>query len=186
MDDANAEDPRREVIDGIEQPRELHFARHVYDWVTRLVARPSEALLLAARGHTLRRWTVPRDSFPKDNPGYHQWRDACTSMHARETERILIDTDYPRDIIDRVNSLILRRNWQNDAEGRTLEDADCLAFLETKLARYLDDWDDEKTVNILRGTLRKMTPQAITLACSLNLDPRCADLLRRAAEFAQP
>jgi len=180
IDDANAEDPRTEAADGVDQPRELLFARRVYEWVTRLVTDPPEALLLAARAHTLRRWMMPRDRYPMTNLGYHEWRDACATFHAQEAERILRDVGYPRTAIDRVTALITKQNWESDSEGRTLEDADCLAFLESKLHHYLDEWDEEKAIRILRRTLRKMTPQGRTLAAALKLDPRCLELLRRA------
>jgi hypothetical protein len=166
IDDANAEDPRTEAVNGVDQPRELLFARRVHEWVMRLAADPPEALLLAARAHTLRRWMVPRDRYPMTNIGYHEWRDACATFHAQETERILRDVGYPQDAIDRVTALITKQDWESDPDARTLEDADCLAFLESKLHRYLDEWDEKKTIGILRRTLK--------------LDPRCIELLRRA------
>jgi len=61
-----------------------------------------------------------------------------------------------------------------------LEDADCLVFLETKLDRYLDEWEEKKTVNILKKTIRKMTPAGKELSGSLRLSARCLELLRRA------
>jgi hypothetical protein len=180
IDAANAEDPRTEAANGADQPRELLFARRVYDWVTRLVTDPSETLLLAARAHTLRRWMVPRDRYPMTNLGYHEWRDACAAFHAQEAERILLDVGYPRATIDRVKAHITKQNWESDPDGRALEDADCLVFLETKLESYLDEWDEKKTVNILKNTLRKMTPAGKELAGGLRLSGRCAELLRRA------
>lgn len=180
IDAANAEDPRVNTVDGVTGPREFIFAQRVHQWVTKLVADPSEALLLAARAHTLRRWMMPRKSYPMTNFGYHEWRDACATFHAQEAEHILRDVGYPQAAIDRVTALITKQNWESDPEGRTLEDADCLAFLESKLHHYLEEWDEEKAIGILRRTLRKMTPQARTVAATLKLDPRCLELLRRA------
>jgi hypothetical protein len=179
IDDANREDPRTERIDGVAQPRELLFAQRVYEWVTKLVAEPSEELLLAARAHTLRRWMIPRDQFPRTNLGYHEWRDALAAFHAEEATKILSELRYPGEMIQRVQALIIKEDWPNDQEGRSLEDADCLAFLEMKLHTYLDEWDEGKTVGILRRTLRKMTPHAQEIAMSLPLHSRCLDLLRR-------
>src|SRR3990172_9081229 len=93
IDEANGEDPRRELVDGTAQARELLFARRVYDWVRMLVAEPSEELLLAARGHTLRRWMIPRDRYPRTTPGYHQWRDALAAFHADQAAEILHEVD---------------------------------------------------------------------------------------------
>ena len=180
IDAANAEDPRTDLVDGTPQPREFLFARRVYDWVRKLVADPSEELLLAARSHTLRRWVIPRDRYPMTTAGYHQWRGALAAFHADEAARILQEVGYPQEAIIRVRALIVRENWRNDPEGRALEDADCLVFLETKLDGYLDEWDEEKTVRILKQTLCKMTPTGLDHARRLSLSPRCAELLRQA------
>jgi hypothetical protein len=180
IDAANAEDPRTDVAEGRPQARELLFARRVYEWVQKSVAEPTEELLLAARAHTLRRWMIPRDRYPMTTAGYHQWRDALAAFHADEAARILEGVGYSEGTITRVRALITRENWRNDPEGRALEDADCLVFLETKLEGYLDEWDEEKTVHILKQTLCKMTPEGLDHARRLELSPRCAELLRRA------
>ena len=169
IDEANGEDPRTELIDGTGQARELLFARRVYEWVQKLVAEPSEELLLAARGHTLRRWMIPRDRYPRTTPGYRQWRGALAAFHADQAAMILAEVRYPETTITRVRALITRENWRNDPEGTALEDADCLVFLETKLEGYLDEWEEKKTVNILKKTLRKMTPTGKEHAGSLPL-----------------
>ena len=180
IDEANGEDPRRELVDGTAQARELLFARRVCDWVRKLVAEPSEELLLAARGHTLQRWMIPRDRYPKTTPGYRQWRKALAAFHADQAAGILQEVGYSETTITRVRALILREDWRDDPEGRALEDADCLVFLETKLEGYLDEWEEKKTVNILKKTLRKMSPAGLGHAGSLRLSDRCAELLRQA------
>ncbi len=180
FDETNGEDPRTELVEGTRQARELLFARRVYEWVPKLIAERSEELLLAARGHTLRRWMIPRDQYPKTAPGYRRWREALAAFHAEQAAGILKEVGYSDATVARVRALILRKNWRNDAEGRALEDADCLVFLETKLDGYLDEWEEEKTVNILKKTLRKMTPAGKEHAGCLRLSDRCAELLRRA------
>jgi len=180
IDEANGEDPRTELVDGTSQARELLFARRVYEWVLKLVAEPSEELLLAARAHTLRRWMIPRDRYPMTTPGYHQWRDALAAFHADQVECLLREVGYPPQTIERVKALIIRQDWRNDPDGHILEDADCLVFLETKLEGYIDAWNEKKTVNILKKTLRKMTSDGKEHAGKLQLSDRCAELLRRA------
>lgn len=180
MDEANAEDPRTESVGGKEEARELLFARRVYEWVPKLMADPSEELLLAARGHTLRRWMIPRGRYPRTTSGYRKWRQELAVFHADQTAEILKEVGYCEATIARVRSLITRENWRNDPEGRALEDADCLVFLESKLDGYLDEWEENKAVNILKKTLNKMTPAGREFAGSLQLSHRCAELLRRA------
>jgi hypothetical protein len=180
MDAANGEDPRREFHKGEPQPRELLFSLRTYHWIPRLIDQPSEALLLATRGHTLRRWRIPRDRFPMTNPGYHEWRDSLAAFHAEQTADLLRQVGYEEAVLERVRALIIRKLWPADPEARALEDADCLAFLELKLAGYAADWGEEKTVNILRGTWGKMTPRARELALDLPLARREMQLLAKA------
>jgi hypothetical protein len=180
FDTANAEDPRSMTFAGTNGPRELLFSRRVYEWTLKLDPQASEALLLAARGHTLRRWEVPRADYSLDKIGYRRWREACAVHHAQVAENILRSLGYDNSTIGQVSALILKKEWPSNPEARVLEDADCLAFLEMKLEGYLDEWGYEKTVHILRRTLRKMTPQAKNLAASIELSERCKALLQKA------
>ena len=184
FDDANREDPRSEIVDGHPQPRELLFAQRVYRWVEQLAEQPSEELLLAARAHTLRRWMIPRDRYPMTTVAYHQWRNALALFHADEAETILHAVGYPAKQIQSITDFITKKNWPENKEACVLEDADCLVFLETKLADYIDAWQESKTLRILRRTIRKMTPEARTRAFQLKLGERERELLRRAANSA--
>lgn len=180
MDEANAADPRTDRIDGKSHPRELLFAQRVYRWLPKLVDDPTEALFLAARGHTLRRWEIPRDRYSMDNIGYHEWRDVLAAFHADQAAAILQDVGYDTPFIDRVRRLITRADFPDEHDARVLEDADCLVFLETKLHNYLDEWGQDKAVRILKKTLKKMTSKAQELAAKLELPPQSAELLRLA------
>ena len=181
IDAANGEDPRSELVDGQPQPRELLFSHRVLAWVRRLSDNPSEALLLAARAHTMRRWAIPRDRYAKTTKGYHEWRNELAMFHAEQAATILCECGYGEETVGAVTALITRRNWPADDEARVLEDADCLVFLETKLQNYTDEWDEAKALRVLRGTLKKMTPQARERASQLKLGPRERDLVDRAA-----
>ena len=180
IDAANQEDPRSEMVDGRPQPRELLFAQRVYQWVEQLAEDPSEELLLAARAHTLRRWMIPRDRYPMTTVGYHQWRNALAQFHADEAETILHAAGYPAEQIQSIRDFITKKNWPENKEACVLEDADCLVFLETKLADYIDAWEESKTLRILQRTIRKMTPEGRTHAFKLKLGERERELVRRA------
>ena len=180
IDAANREDPRTELVDGKPQPREFLFAQRVYEWVCKLVNDPSEELLLAARAHTLRRWLIPRDRYPKTTVGYHQWRDALAEFHADEAESILRAVGYADEKIQKIRAFITKKNWPEDNEARALEDADCLVFLGTKLRDYTDTWEESKALRILQGTLRKMTPDGRARALQLKLGNRERELVQRA------
>ena len=177
FDQANGADPRTEDVDGAPQPRELLFERRVYAWVERLAKEPSEPLLLAARAHTLRRWMIPRDRFPMTTEGYHQWRHELMVFHADEAQKILNDVGYDQDTVERVRALITKANWPSDAEALALEDADCLVFLETKLSRFVDEWDAATMQRVLGQAYQKMTPQARSLVSTLELGVREREIL---------
>jgi len=179
FDRANGLDPRRQRFEGRDHPRELIFSRRVFDWLLRLEPSASEAARLAAAGHTLRRWEIPRDRYPNDTAGYHAWRAATAGHSAQAAEALLRPFGYPDELIQRVGRLIRRDDFPLDPDAQLLEDADCLAFLELKLVDYLDQWDEEKLARILHGTWMKMSERARALARRAPFDPRVAPLLER-------
>src|SRR5262249_23209983 len=129
FDEENAEDPNREMIDGVQHPRELIYAQWLTDWVLRLFPDASEELRLAARCQHLRRWEVPRNSYPMTRAGYLQWREGLKKFHARRAGEILKEVGYPDQVINRVQSLNLKKDFPKDPDTRVLEDALCLVFL---------------------------------------------------------
>src|SRR4051812_21066325 len=102
FDHANAADPNVEVIDGKREPRELVYARRLYNWVQQLLPNPSEALLLAARCQHICRWMIPRDGYPKTRPGYLKWRNDLKAFHSRKAGEILVQASYSEDIVSAV------------------------------------------------------------------------------------
>ncbi len=184
IDDANALDPRKENVEGEDFPCELLFSQRVYQWVEKLTDPPSEALLLAARSHTMCRWMIPRDTYPKTTPGYHEWRKALANYHASEAEKTLQKADYPAEGIEAVKAFILRANWPDDPEACILEDADCLVFFETKLHKYANEWDSDKSLRVLMGTLRKMTEAGRDRISELSLSDAEKKMLAEATQLA--
>ena len=63
---------------------------------------------------------------------------------------------------------------------QALEDALCLVFLETQLHDVAARLDEERILDVLAKTLRKMSPQAVAEARRLPLRPEDAALLERA------
>lgn len=179
IDKTNREDPRMQTVGGTTHPREWIFAQTVSKWMDRLNPNAPEAVRLAIRGHTLRRWEIPRNRFPMDTVGYHKWREATAKHSAKWTAEILNRVGYPDEVIEAVRKLITREIPPNHPDAQLLEDADCLAFLEIKLDQYLSEWDDQKMERILHGTWRKMSPEAHQAAQGLPLDPRIKKIISR-------
>lgn len=172
IDAANAADPVRMVVRGEARPKELAHAEMLTGWVTRLRPGPSEALLLAARAHHIRRWERPRGAYPEGRGGYLRWRIDAERFHAEVTDGILREAGYGDDTVERVAALITKKGLGShaDDELQALEDGLCLVFLETQLGEVAGRLDHEKMVVILRKTWKKMSPaaqgHALTLAAA--------------------
>lgn len=180
FDEENRRDPRRVTFDGQSHPREYLHAEKLHAWIMKLDPAASEHLQLAARCNALRRWEIPRETYPKTTAGYHKWRKALQVFHADAAAAILRESGFDDAVIGKVCDLVVMRNFPKDPESRTLEDADCLTFLETKFHTYIGEWDEPKTVRILKGTLGKMSPRARGLAMSLPLSAAALALVRKA------
>jgi hypothetical protein len=181
IDAANGADPNRIVVGGQERPKELAHAELVTGWVHRLAPHPSEALLLAARAHHLRRWAIPRSSYPQGRPGYLRWRKTLQEQHAHDVAEILVHVGYDDVTIARVQDLVRKRGLGTDAEVQVLEDAICLVFIETQLGDLAARLDPDKMPGIVAKTKKKMSDRAIGLALELDLTADQRALLGGAA-----
>jgi len=180
FDEENSGDPNTILSGGVKRPRELVYADWLTDWVLRLCPAASEELRLAARCQHLCRWMVPRNSYPMTRAGYLRWREEMKKFHAQKAADILREVGYPEEIIARVKSLNLKKDFPNDAETRVLEDALCLVFLEFQFAGLAAKTAEDKTINALQKSWGKMSEAARTEALKLNYGEREKALLHRA------
>ena len=157
IDAANADDPHG---------KELRDARLATEWVQRLRPDAGEELLLAARAHHLRRWTIPRASYPDGRNGYLRWRRDLQKQHAADVARILGAEGYEAAAIERVQEIIQKRRLTSDSEVQTFEDALCLVFLETQLADFAERHAD-KADDVLAKTMDKMSDEGRAVAAAL-------------------
>ena len=176
FDEANARDPNRE--NG--QPRELLYAQRLNGWVLRLCPAASEELRLAARCQHICRWKIPRGSYPMTRAGYMKWRADLKIFHAQKAGEFLHETGYDESAIRRVQELNLKKHFPDDPEGRVLEDALCLVFLQFQLADLAAKTAEDKTINALQKSWQKMTDAARAEALKLEFGPREKALLQRA------
>lgn len=177
IDAANADDPNRIEVRGETAPKELAHAALVTEWVVALRPDASDALLLAARAHHLRRWSVPRTTYPAGRAGYLRWRKDLHEQHAREVGEILSGVGYDTETIDRVQNLVRKRGLGRDPEVQTLEDALCLVFLETQFHDMVERLDPETLQGVVEKTVEKMSPEAIARVSDLPLSPQDLALL---------
>ena len=185
IDAANARDPNRILVRGSMRPKELAHAELATDWVQKLDPESSEELLLAARAHHIERWTRPRQDYPAGRSAYLRWRKSLHDLHAARVGEILTEQGYDEDAVARVQDLVRKRDLKQDPEVQVLEDALCLIFLETQLHELVERLsDDEKVIDVLVKSLRKMSPSGRRAALKLDYLPADRALLDRALERA--
>lgn len=185
IDAANADDPETIVVAGQVRPKEQAHAEMMTEWVRTLDPDATDAQLLAARAHHLRRWTIPRSSYPEGRAGYLRWRTALKQQHATDVAAILDREGYETDVIERVQQIVRKEGLGRDTAVQTHEDALCLVFLQTQLLDLAADQGDDKTVEIVRKTTGKMSERGIAAALALDLAPEALALVERAMTAAE-
>ena len=180
IDAANAADHNMVSFGGVAQPLALVHGRLAADWVARLVDDPDEPLLLAARAHHLRRWEVPRSTYPDGKVGYLRWRRDQKRRHAADIETILVTAGYGPEVVSRIQQLIRRDSLGTDADAQVVEDAACLVFIQTQLAAMEARLQHDHLLDVIRKTARKMSPAGLAAVAQIDLDDRARTLLAEA------
>lgn len=172
IDAANSQDPNMMVHQGNELPKELCHSRLATEWLLRLDPEASDVQQLAARAHHIKRWEIPRDTYPKNRSGYLKWRTQLAGFHASEAGRIMEEAGYDSDSIERVQSIIRKRNLKGDPQVQTHEDVLCLVFLSTQIELVSQGLEMDKLIEVLAKTLNKMSDRGREQAVRMSLDNR--------------
>ena len=186
FDRANSEDPNREVHEGREHPKELLYARRMSRWLDQLEPEASEAVRLAVRSQHIRRWEIPREDYPGGRDGYRRWRTDLGRFHAETAGKILQEVGYDETTISRVQSLLRKERLKADPDCQLLEDVICLVFLEFYLGDFAEEHEEDKLVNILRRTWKKMSPRGHQAALQLDLPDSLRPLVQKALAPTEP
>ncbi|MDT3736350.1 MAG: DUF4202 domain-containing protein [Denitratisoma sp.] len=181
FDAANAEDPNRD--EG--QPKELLYAQRMSAMLERFSPDAPESVRLAVRAQHIQRWKTPRASYPMDRQGYLQWRTGLYRFHAETAGRILRETGYDAETIERVQAAVGKKGLKVNAETQLLEDVTDLVFLEHYLAGFAaqhPDYDEAKWIEIIRKTWQKMSAEAraFVLAGKVSLPEALTPLILKA------
>ena len=184
IDEINRADPHEIHVRGEPRPKELTHAAMVSAWIERLRPEADDALRLAARGHHVRRWAIPRREYPPGRRGYLRWRQALQDLHAATLGEVMTEAGYDDVAIQRAQDLVRKKNLRRDPDAQALEDALCLVFLETQLGEFRASQPDDRMADILQKTWRKMSAEARALAVELDLPPDDRRFLLRALQRA--
>lgn len=182
IDAANAEDPTLVSVDGQSRPAELVYGERMTSALARLRPDASEIMRLAARAQHIRRWTVPRSSYPNDRAGYLRWRNVLKRKHAEWAGEIMAACGYSEAEVARAGSLIRKENLKGDPDAAAIEDAASIVFLEHYAEEFAGKHEAEKVVDILAKTLAKMSPAGREVAMKAELPAPVRALVMGAIE----
>lgn len=119
-------------------------------------------------------------------PGYLTWRTKQKTQAASQIKELLVSMDDPppEADIERISALISKKDLATNEETQVLEDVACLVFLDDQLDGFESkpDNDEEKVINILRKTWKKMSPKGREMALQMKHSDRATSLLQKALQ----
>jgi len=158
----------------------LLYAMRMTERLDRFAPSAGEHVKLAARSQHIGRWEIARSSYPMDKKGYLQWRNAEKFHQAKIAEQVLNSCRYEPELVEKVKFLLLKKELQSNADTQLLEDVICLVFIEFYLEEFAAKHEDDKVVDILRKTLKKMSGRAIEEAGKIPVPPKIGSLIQKA------
>jgi len=177
FDQYNSKDPNQEIENGQPVPKELLYAQRMTERLLIFYPESPEYLQLAARSQHIGRWEIARASYPMDKKGYFQWRNKLKEHHAFIVEPILKNCGYDELTIEKVKALLLKKDLATNSDTQTLEDVVCLVFLEFYIEEFAMKYEDDKVIDILRKTIKKMSAKAIQEVAELPLSDKIKSLI---------
>jgi hypothetical protein len=165
FDAANAQDPN--LDEG--QPKELLYAQRMTEMIGRFAPDASEVAQLAVRAQHIRRWTVPRSTYPLGKPGYFAWRTGLYRFHAETAGELMRQAGYDEATIKAVMAAVGKQDIKSNPDTQMLEDVSSLVFIEHYMLFFAGqhaEYTDEKWVGIIHKTWKKMSGAAHAFATS--------------------
>lgn len=180
FNEANSLDPNKELFNETEFPKELLYAVRMSQKLNDFAPNSSEALQLAVCCQHICRWEIARDSYEMNRVGYLTWRKDLKIFHAKKASEILNSVGYDNDTIEQVEFLLLKKQLKKNAETQTLEDVVCLVFLEFYFLKFSKKYTEEKLIDIVQKTWKKMSGKGHEAALELNLPKDALALITKA------
>ena len=179
FDAANAQDPNKETHDGQDIAKELLYGQRMSEELQAFCPEASEALQLAARAQHIERWKSPRSDYPEGRSGYKKWRSQLSLFHAQRAGEIMQSLGYAEDEIEKVKYLIQKRQLKRNPETQTLEDVICLVFLRYYFEDFAAKHNEEKIIDIVQKTWKKMSDDGQNAALKINFPEKILNLLKK-------
>ena len=180
IDAANAADPNTVTVDGQSLPKELVYSQRMTAWLEKFAPDAPETTRIAARAQHIERWTHPRSDYPMTRTGYYEWRTNLGIFHGERTAELMQAADYTNEEIETVKRLLRKERIKQNADVQELEDIICLVFIEHYLEDFSKDYTEEKLIDIIRKTWRKMSDKGHQAATTIPLPNHISTVLTKA------
>lgn len=177
---ANAQDPNTLLYKGESYPKEWFMAQALVFRTLEIEKKPSEALLLAAHSQHIKRWEIPRSSYPEGRKAYLEWRSRLKHFHAETSSEMMRKHGYDSELIDAVTLINLKEDIRSNPDCQTIEDALCLVFLEFQYEDIIKKYPASKVINILKKTAAKMSLRGLDYASQIPMSEQAKALLTQA------
>ena len=187
FDQANSEDPNKELHAGKEYPKELLYELRMTEMQERYAPEASEAVKLAVRAQHIQRWKSPRSDFPMDRPGYLQWRTGLYKLHSETASNLMKQVGYDYEMAERVKAIISKKGLKINPETQLMEDIIDLVFIENYMLHFAGkhpEYDEAKWIEIVKKTWQKMSSRAhdFALAGKIKLPEALVPLILKAVK----
>lgn len=172
IDAANSEDPNKVTADGKEWPKELLYSMRMSDMLQRFAPHADHAVQLAIRAQHVQRWKSPRDAYPMDRIGYLQWRKDLYKIQAETAAGLMQQAGCSEEDINRVRNAVAKKQIRENPDTQMLEDVTGLVFIEHYMLEFANkhpEYDEEKWLDIVRKTWKKMSESAQQFALAGNI-----------------
>lgn len=181
FDAYNATDSNQEISEGKTYPKEVLYAERMTKKLNDYAPASPEYMQLAVRCQHIGRWEIARNSYPMDRSGYLMWRSQLKLHHTKIAEPILKDCGYDEETISKVKSLLLKKQLHQNPDTQLIEDVICLVFVEFYLDDFAKQHSEEKMIDIVRKTLKKISPRGIEEALKISMTDQVKSLIMQAA-----
>ena len=185
IDAANSNDPNQQTAEDRSWPKELLYSHRMADMLNRFRPDADEAQKLAIRAQHIQRWKSPRNAYPMDRIGYLKWRKDLYKFHANTAGNLLAQAGYDNDVIQRVKQAVAKMRIKENPDTQLLEDIADLVFIEHYMLDFANkhpEYEEEKWLDIIRKTWKKMSAEAqqFALSGSITLPEPLVPLIQKA------
>ena len=180
IDTINEADLNTTLVDGVNQPKELVYGRHMTACLEKYWPQADEHLQIAVRAQHVKRWQLKRADFPAGKQGYLTWRKELGIFHAATAKAIMLEHGYSEDSAETTAAIIRKEKLKSNDNSQTLEDVACLVFLQYYFDEFAAKHKEDKIIRIVQLTWRKMSTQGQEIALTLTLPPHLAKQMTKA------